>query len=119
MRHRFFIEDDLIKIGWGNESTLAEWDMIITWMLRTLDKSAMTMNIMIDFSEIFVITEQVFQPALTARLADHPRAGRLMLISRNPVFVHFVNEHWIAQGDDTIGVRAFLETSDALSWLRN
>lgn len=119
MRHRFYLEDDLIKVGWGSESSLSEWDMIMSWVLKTLDKSALTLNIMMDFSDIRLITEEVFQPAMTARLAEHPRAGRLMLISPNPLFVHFVNAHWISQGDESLGIRAFLDTADALSWLRN
>lgn len=111
------MEDNLIKLGWGNDSTLDEWDAILAWTLRKLDASTFTLHVMLDFSEIYVVTEEIFQPAIAARLAMHPRAGKLMLVSHNPVFVYFVNEHWIKLSDQPTGVRAFLEARDALSWL--
>lgn len=119
MRHRFYLEDDLIKIGWGQESSLDEWDAILAWVLRTLDDTTFKLHILIDFSDIYVTTVEIFHPQLAARLANHPQAGCLMLVSRNPVFVHFVNAHWVQPSDEAIGVRAFLDVTDALSWLRN
>ena len=119
MRHRFFLEDDLIKIGWGSDSALKEWDAIMAWLLNTLDDSPVILHILIDFSDTYLITEEIFHPEIAARLADHPRAGCFMLVSSNPVFVHFVNQHWISQSDEPVGVRAFLDSTDALSWLRN
>lgn len=118
MRHRFYLEDDLIKIGWGSESSLEEWDHLLAWVLHTLDKSDMMLHIMMDLSDVYAVTEEMFQPEIAARLAAHPRAGCLLLISRNPIFVHFVNEHWIRQADTPVGIRSFLDVSDALSWLR-
>ena len=118
MRHRFFLEDDLIKVGWGSDSSFAEWDAILAWVLRTLDQTDTPLHILMDFSDIYVISEDVFDPQLAARLADHPNAGCFLLVSANPVFVHFVNQHWVAQSEEAIGVRAFLDTTDALSWLR-
>lgn len=118
MRHRFFMEDDLIKVGWGNESNLEEWDTILVWVLRKLDMSESRLHILMDFSELYHISEEVFQPQLAARLADHPKAGYLLLVSVNPVFVHFVNQHWITQSAEAVGMRAFLDSTDALSWLR-
>jgi hypothetical protein len=119
MRHRFFLEDDLIKIGWGRDSTLDEWDTIMRWVLRTLDQSGIRLHILMDFSDIYVITEEVFHPEIAARLASNPQAGWILLVSQNPVFVHFVNTHWITQSSEPVGLRAFLDTTDALSWLRN
>ncbi|MFP4322659.1 MAG: hypothetical protein ACLFTK_09410 [Anaerolineales bacterium] len=116
MRHRFFMEDDLIKIGWGDESSLQEWDAILRWALRKLDDSGVVLHLLLDFSAIYVITEEIFHPEIAARLAAHPNAGHLLLVNHNPVFVHFVNEHWAADG--AAGVRAFLDVTDALSWLR-
>jgi|GEM_PF-4167101 len=118
MRHRFFMEDDLIKVGWGNDSTLDDWDKIMAWVLHQLDDSTFKIHVLLDFSEIYVVTEEIFQPAIAARLASHPQAGKLLLISNNPVFVHFVNAHW-ASNDESAGVRAFLHVRDALGWLRN
>lgn len=118
MRHRFFCEDDLIKIGWGSESSVDEWNAILAQALRLLDKSEGRLHIMLDLSDLYDIPEDIFHPAIAARLAGHPRAGCLLLISRNPLFVHFVNAHWITQSDEPIGMRAFLEVTDALSWLR-
>jgi hypothetical protein len=118
MRHRFFMEDDLIKVGWGNEGSLEEWDTILVWVLRKLDLSEERLHLLLDFSELYHISEEVFQPQLAQRLAAHPQAGQLLLVSPNPVFVHFVNQHWITQAEDGIGLRAFLDTTDALSWLR-
>ena len=118
MRHRFFLEDDLIKVGWGQEGTLAEWDSIMAWVLHTLDQHTSRLHVLMDFSEIYIVTEEIFQPKIAAGLAAHPQAGCLLLISHNPVFVYFVNSHWITQVNEPVGVRAFLEVSDALSWLR-
>jgi hypothetical protein len=114
MRHRFFLEDDLIKVGWGSDSTLEEWDHVLAWMLRVLDKSDETLHILMDLSDVYVVTGEMFHPEIAARLASHPNAGRLMLVNHNPIFVHFVNDHWQAPG-----LRAFLDASDALSWLRD
>lgn len=119
MRHRFYLEDDLIKIGWGSESTLEEWDHLLAWVLHTLDKSQGTLHIMMDLSDVYVVTEEMFHPEIAARLATHPHAGWLLLISHNPIFVHFVNEHWIKQAEKPVGIRSFLDSSDALSWLRD
>ena len=119
MRHRFFVEDDLIKIGWGNEGTLAEWDAIIGWALKRLDNSEFVFHVLLDFSDAESVTEDMFQPELAGELADHPQAGWLLLVSHNPIFVHFVNTHWITQADQDIGVRAFMRVSDALGWLHN
>lgn len=118
MRHRFFWEDDLIKIGWGDESSLAEWDAILAWVLHQLDNSPSRLHILIDFSAIYDVTAEVFPPTVASRLAEHPQAGYILLVSLNPVFVHFVNQHWITQADEPIGLRAFLDVSDALGWLR-
>lgn len=118
MRHRFFLEDDLIKVGWGSDSTFEEWDTILAWVLRTLDQANTPLHIMMDFSDIYVMSEDVFDPHLAQKLADHPQAGCILLINSNPVFVHFVNQHWITQADEPIGIRAFLDSTDALSWLR-
>ncbi len=118
MRHRFFWEDDLIKVGWGSESTLQEWDSILAWVLHTLDKSETTLHVLMDLSEVYSVTEEMFHPAIAARLAEHPKAGCLLLVSHNPVFVHFVNQHWITQTEEAVGIRCFLDVSDALSWLR-
>ncbi len=119
MRHRFFMEDDLIKLGWGNDSSLNEWDAILRWALRKLDESGVVLHLLLDFSEIYVISEEIFHPDLAARLAAHPNAGYLLLVNANPVFVHFVNAHWTASVPDEAGVRAFLDVTDALSWLRH
>jgi len=116
MRHRFYLEDDLIKVGWGGDSSLDDWDKILAWVLRQLDNSTIPLHIMMDFSDIYVMTEEVFHPEIAARLASHPQAGKIMLISNNAVFVHFVNGHWAI--DESAGIRAFLDTTDALSWLR-
>ena len=121
MRHRFFLEDDLIKVGWGDESSLDEWDTVLAWVLRTLDDSPGALHIMLDFSAIYVITPEIFHPEIAARLASHPRVGKLLLVSNNPIFVHFVNQHWITQNEaaaSDAGVRAFLHVADALAWLR-
>src|SRR5687768_16705103 len=118
MRHRFFLEDDLIKIGWGGQSTLAAWDAILRWVLKTLDESTTPLHVLMDFTELYELTEDVFQPELAAKLATHAHAGCLMLVSHNPIFVHFVNQHWVQQAHDAFGLRAFLDTTDALSWLR-
>lgn len=118
MRHRFFLEDDLIKVGWGDESSLDDWDKILAWVLHTLDQSTFKLHILMDFSQIYVITEEVFHPQIAARLASHPQAGNFLLVSNNPVFVHFVNQHWITQTDEPVGIRAFLDSTDALTWLR-
>lgn len=119
MRHRFFREDDLLKIGWGSDSTLDEWYTILAWVLKTLNQSEERLHLLIDFSDIYVVSERIFQPAFAARLALHPNAGCFLLVSNNPVFVHFVNAHWVHAMHDSTGVRAFLEVSDALSWLRD
>ncbi len=118
MRHRFYLEDDLIKIGWGADSALAEWDSILAWVVRTLDDQTSRLHVLIDFSELYHITEEVFPPEMTARLAAHPNAGCLMLVSQNPIFVYFVNTHWVTQSESAVGLRAFLDASDALTWLR-
>ena len=118
MRHRFFLEDDLIKLGWGQDSSLEEWDAILAWVLRMLGQSDEMLHILIDFTDLYEITEDVFRPELAARLASHPNAGCFLLVSNNPIFVHFVNTHWIPQANEPVGVRAFLDTTDALSWLR-
>lgn len=117
MRHRFFLEDDLIKVGWGSESSLEEWDRILAWALHMLDKSDTTLHILMDLSDVYTITEEMFHPEIAAGLASHPNAGCLLLISRNPIFVHFVNQHWAV--DKSTDLRSFLDVSDALSWLRN
>lgn len=118
MRHRFFWEDDLIKIGWGDESSLAEWDAILAWVVHQLDNSPSRLHILIDFSAIYEVSAEIFPPTVASRLAEHPQAGYILLVSFNPVFVHFVNQHWITQADEPIGLRAFLDVSDALGWLR-
>jgi hypothetical protein len=119
MRHRFFLEDDLIKIGWGSESTLQAWDSVMAWVIKTLDDSGFPLHILIDLTDAYHITQEVFHPDVAARLAEHPKAGKFMLVTRDPVFVHFVNEHWITQANEPVGMRAFLDTADALGWLRN
>jgi hypothetical protein len=119
MRHRFFLEDDLIKIGWGREGSQVQWDGIIAWVLQTLDRSPDPLHIMIDLSDMPQITEDTFAPQLAAKLAGHPQGGWLLIVHPNPIFVHFVNQHWITQTEESSGVRAFLEVTDALSWLRN
>jgi hypothetical protein len=119
MRHRFFLEDDLIKVGWGSESTLQAWDSVMAWVIKTLDDSGFPLHIMIDLSDAYHISQEVFHPEVAARLAEHPMAGKFMLVSGDPVFVHFVNEHWITQAEEPVGMRAFLDSADALAWLRN
>ena len=118
MRHRFYLEDDLIKVGWGGESSLDEWDTILAWVIRALDESSVPLHVMLDFSDIYHISEEVFHPEIAARLANHPQAGAFLLISNNPIFVHFVNAHWVAEAEEPIGLRAFLDSTDALTWLR-
>lgn len=112
------MEDDLIKVGWGDNSTLKEWDAIMAWVLKMLDQSALTLHILMDFTEIYVVSTDIFHPEFAARLAVHPSAGSIMLVNHNPAFVHFVNQEWIAQIEAVVGIRAFLDTSDALAWLR-
>jgi len=119
MRYRFFLEDDFIKLGWGSDSSLEAWDSIMTWVIKTLDDSSFPLHILIDFTDAYHISQEVFHPEVAARLAAHPQAGKFMLVTRDPVFVHFVNEHWITQADESVGIRAFLDTADALGWLRN